>query len=51
MTTAAPSKATGGGAGHARSDPASRFIYFNIFNNFSMFCFNNLDQLIQENLV
>jgi len=26
MSTAAPSKATGGGAGHSRSDQTSRFI-------------------------
>jgi len=37
MSTAAPSKTTGGGAGHSRSDQTSRFIGFIFVYKFSVF--------------
>jgi hypothetical protein len=43
MSTAAPTKATGGGAGHARGDQSSRFIDFDFLNHFSMYFCNDLD--------
>jgi hypothetical protein len=39
MSTAAPSKSTGGGAGHSRGDQTSRFIRFIFIYNLSMFFF------------
>jgi len=47
MSTAAPSKATGGG--HARGDQTSRFIYIYIF--LLLILLSNLELWIIENLV
>ena len=51
MTTTAPSKATGGGAGHTRGDQTSRLIdlFFFIIEFIGIFC-SDLDPLRFENL-
>jgi len=51
MSTAAPSKSTGGGAGHSRVDQTSRFIGFIFIYNLFMFLFYDLEHLKTENLV
>jgi hypothetical protein len=50
MSTAAPSKTTGGGAGHSRSDQTSRFHWFCFYLQFLYFFKNNLEPLKVENL-